>query len=257
MEKYNIIMDNKQLRDFNPVMFGCETCSPGYQYITIRDYYLIHYVADGEGEFYIGENTYPVKARQIFTIKKGQFCSYKASDTNPWTYIWLGFVGELAPRFEELPPVMDYGSGLFMDMLAVKNMNSFQEEYLTSKLFQLYIDLFQNETVSKYTQRVRNFIDYNYMGSISVEELAKSFNLNRRYLSRIFKEQIGFSVQEYLVRTRITKATELLKKGFSVQQTANMVGYTDQFAFSKIYKKYTGVTPLKIKTELQGKPVFR
>ena len=54
---------------------------------------------------------------------------------------------------------------------------------------------------------------------------------------------MGLSIQEYLIRTRLNKACELLKKGISIQKVSNLVGYNDQFAFSKIFKKYMGISP--------------
>ena len=134
-------------------------------------------------------------------------------------------------------------------MLAVKDMDSLREEFLAGKLFQLYTDLFMTHTISKYSTRIKNFIDTNYMLKISVDELAGTLNLNRQYLSRAFKKETGISIQQYLIRTRINKASELLHKGFSVSETAALIGYDDQFAFSKMYKKCTGVSPSKARPE--------
>ena len=83
----------------------------------------------------------------------------------------------------------------------------------------------------------------NRMTNIRIDEIAHDLNLNREYLSRCFKREMGLSIQEYLIRTRLNKACELLKKGISIQKVSNLVGYNDQFAFSKIFKKYMGISP--------------
>ena len=83
----------------------------------------------------------------------------------------------------------------------------------------------------------------NRMTNIRIDEIAHDLNLNREYLSRCFKREMGLSIQEYLIRTCLNKACELLKKGISIQKVSNLDGYNDQFAFSKIYKKYIGICP--------------
>ena len=80
-----------------------------------------------------------------------------------------------------------------------------------------------------------------------IAPIAERLNLDRRYLSRIFKQQTGQTVQEYLISTRIEEATRLLKQGMSVEESAHLCGYEDVFNFSKAFKKRMGVNPLQIK----------
>ena len=55
---------------------------------------------------------------------------------------------------------------------------------------------------------------------------------------------MGCSPQEYLVRLRIDKAKSLLERtDLSINDVANAVGYTDQMAFSKIFKQNCGLSP--------------
>lgn len=243
MKYYNIIIENKELQDFNPVMFGCDSVIPEYSCLTMRDYYLMHYVVSGSGKLSINGDTFSINRNHIFLIKPEQLVTYTASSDDPWSYIWIGFVGKMAEKFRALPPVIDYHSNVFHDMLSVREMQSMQIEFLAGKLFQLYTELFQNQVPPKYSIKVKNFIDTNYMTNIRIDEIAHDLNLNREYLSRCFKREMGLSIQEYLIRTRLNKACELLKKGISIQKVSNLVGYNDQFAFSKIYKKYIGICP--------------
>ena len=81
------------------------------------------------------------------------------------------------------------------------------------------------------------------MENVSIQEISHLVGLNRKYLSRIFKDTYGITMQEYLIDRRLTEASKLLKLGYSVEDTAYMVGYNDPFGFSKAYKKRFGNSP--------------
>ena len=87
------------------------------------------------------------------------------------------------------------------------------------------------------------YINQNFARNISVAEIADFFGLERSYFSRLFKKKHGISVQNYIINLRMNKASELLKKGVSVKETAFLIGYEDAFAFSKMYKKTYGESP--------------
>ncbi|MBQ7348376.1 MAG: helix-turn-helix transcriptional regulator [Clostridia bacterium] len=96
------------------------------------------------------------------------------------------------------------------------------------------------DTVSK----IKQYIDLNYMHELTITNLSEFFNFERSYLYRLFKKHTGKSVKEYLTAVRLEKARLFLKKGYSVCDTAFLVGYNDQFNFSKAYKKHFGIAPL-------------
>ncbi len=85
------------------------------------------------------------------------------------------------------------------------------------------------------------------MESISVEQLANSFNIDRRYLLRLFKRDFGITIVNYIVRTRLDAAYDFLRSGFPVNKAAVMCGYTDAYNFSKMFKKYHGISPSEVK----------
>jgi len=85
------------------------------------------------------------------------------------------------------------------------------------------------------------------MQPISVSLLADEMNIDRRYLSRLFKREYGMTMQDFIVASRMKHAAEFLADGYSVAQSANMTGYTDVFNFSKMFKKYHGVSPSDVK----------
>ncbi|ACB86032.1 response regulator transcription factor [Natranaerobius thermophilus] len=107
---------------------------------------------------------------------------------------------------------------------------------------------YENKNYSLLVQKVMEHIHDNYYKSdLSLEKIAKNFNINKSYLSTLMKEELGYSFKEYLTRVRIKKAKELLKEdlpGIKMYEIVLKIGYQSQHYFSRIFKKYEGVSPL-------------
>ena len=251
LDNYVEIIENKCFADLNPTLFGHDRCLPKqFMNAPIRDYSLVHYVIAGKGRLRIKDTWYTATAQQIFIIPEGTENYYEADAEDPWDYVWISFTGKLAEHFTMLPPVMDFPNNLFYEMLDVRNLDTMKTEFLTEKLFALYRILFAKHLPNNYSAAIKNYIKQNYMEpSISVAQIARSLNLNHSYLARLFKKECKCSIQEYLIRTRIARAIELLEKEYSIQQVSLSVGYTDASTFSKIFKKYVGTSPQKYQQE--------
>ena len=125
-----------------------------------------------------------------------------------------------------------------------KTLHNTKEAFIASRLFSIYCILFEKGTKSNnYEKTVCDYIRSNYMSKICIEDLANSIGLDRRYLSRVFKQKTGITIQQYLIKTRMEHAAALLNSDFPIAQTAAMCGYEDPFLFSRMFKKYFGVSP--------------
>lgn len=95
-----------------------------------------------------------------------------------------------------------------------------------------------------------NFIHYNYR-TIEVKDVVNFIGFSRGYLSTAFRKTKGMSVQEYLLRVRMQKAKELIKAtDLQIQEIGKRVGYDDQLNFSRIFRKYEGVSPSEFRREI-------
>lgn len=87
--------------------------------------------------------------------------------------------------------------------------------------------------------------------NISITEAANMLNCSTSYLTHNFRKITGQSFKKYVIEQKLARADELLKsRNFSTQtiyEIAKAVGYKDPFMFSRIYKKYRGVSPSKQK----------
>lgn len=93
------------------------------------------------------------------------------------------------------------------------------------------------------------FIKSNFTKSITLNDVADSVYVSPVYLSNIFKETTGVNFIHYLTNLRIEKAKRLLKDPiYKVSDVGENVGYENPRYFSKIFKKYTGMTPYEFRS---------
>jgi AraC-like DNA-binding protein len=101
-----------------------------------------------------------------------------------------------------------------------------------------------------YVRECLSFIEQHYQDDINVEDIAAYCSLDRSYLSKIFKSVLNTSPQEFLIRYRINKSCELMKiTDIPISEISAMVGYNNQFNFSRVFKKVIGKSPRQWKNE--------
>lgn len=248
---YECVLSNRHFGDLNPITFGEEACAPGHSYGPgAREYTLVHFVSGGRGIFRCNGIDYPVSAGEAFIICPDDIITYTADGDDPWDYAWIGFDGVLSARFRSLPAVIPYTTDWAREIAQLERDPGTLEYHIASKLFLMYSEWFSDKKEKPdYVRTIKDYINAKFMQNIHVEEIASHMNLDRRYLSRVFKQKTGMSIQEYIIRVRIEKSKKFLRQGYSVVETARFCGYDDACNFSKIFKKQTGISPGHWKTE--------
>ncbi len=130
-----------------------------------------------------------------------------------------------------------YSTRSFEDMFQTMQENL--ESYLSDTYF---ISKKENQSI----KRAVDYITQNYGEDISLEDVADHIQINPSYLCVLFKKNIGMTFSHFLNKIRIDKAKQLLENTeYSVMEIAVACGFSDQSYFTKVFKKYTGVTPKK------------
>ena len=78
---------------------------------------------------------------------------------------------------------------------------------------------------------------------LTLEKVSSQAYLSRCHYSRIFRNYFGTGFKEYIIDKRVQKAKLLLREGHSVTEVCFAVGYNDLTHFSRIFKKWVGITP--------------
>lgn len=113
------------------------------------------------------------------------------------------------------------------------------------KQFQQVAD---REIIGNKVYQILRYIDGNISEKLTVKKIAEQFFYSSNYVSHLFKEKMGIPLQEYIVQEKMKYAWSLLLEGkMSLSEIAEMSGYSSVQSFCKIFKKYTGYTPMDIK----------
>ncbi|MDT8715667.1 AraC family transcriptional regulator [Clostridium sp. 19966] len=97
------------------------------------------------------------------------------------------------------------------------------------------------------------YLEKNYNDpNIGLEQLSEQFGVHPVYLSKIFKDHVGEGLLDYISKLRIEQAKVLLKanKNSTIEKIAELVGYYNVRTFSRVFKKYTNISPGKYKDEV-------
>lgn len=107
-------------------------------------------------------------------------------------------------------------------------------------------ELSANDRASRLIYSVMSYVQERFAEDIDEKELAKSYGMSYSYFSRTFKRVTGMTFKNYLNRTRISKAEQLLfRNGGSISEAATACGYNSISYFISVYRAVTGQTPYK------------
>ncbi|HHV12363.1 MAG TPA: response regulator [Clostridiales bacterium] len=92
---------------------------------------------------------------------------------------------------------------------------------------------------------VKSYLNVHMAESISLQQVCKIFAVSQTYLSKLFRKYENQSFNQYLTALRIEKAIRLMRADpeLFIKDVAAMVGYSDQFYFSRIFRSYTSKSP--------------
>ena len=242
---------------------GHEKCTPSHSWgVGVRSCYLIHHIISGKGVYRTPHGEFALGAGDTFLIYPNTQISYAADEQQPWEYYWVGFAGADAgliigqTDFTPEQPVMHAVFGkelarsleqicLYSSSPAAANMKMTGQLYLAlSLIVERSAAKAERSPACRYVDEARKYISYNYSIAITVEDIAAFVGVSRVTLFRAFTECEGLPPIEYLARFRITQAARLLREtAMNVTSVAYSVGFDDRLYFSRVFKKYMGVSP--------------
>lgn len=251
--------ENKYL---NVTMLGFEECSPDKnERIHTFEGNTIHFILKGKGSF----DGVTLTQNDCFSVRKNHIAEYAPDSSEPWTYCWINFDGSMADKLLQKAglsenkctfslPCTEKIRSLIVSALEFDYKDTDAAMHLNAVLLDIIANIiadkpetFESKTDSIMENRVRRSVDFineNYTNRNCIDLLSKKENVNKRYLSRLFKQYSDLSPQGHLIRIRIEEAKRMLRTtSLSIGSIGEAVGYDDVMQFSKIFKKHTGISP--------------
>ena len=250
--------------DFYLYELGRNKCDPLYSYEHfVQNRIILHVVLKGKGILRLNNRQYDVHEHQIFLIPDNTRAFYQADENEPWEYVWMHIGGPKIPQIlkesglsKEHPVYtpIDRSSAKIIEDLVMDMLKHYNRQYYCIGTIYKICDYMIEKSASKedkevnnsllYVKNVISYIRLKYSEPVKIDQIALSLGLNRSYLTRLFKDATGYSLQEYLITYRMKMAVKLLAdESLSVNQVAANVGYTDTFTFSKAFKRHFGKSP--------------
>lgn len=115
------------------------------------------------------------------------------------------------------------------------------------KALQLTVQPAENQDCHEVTRQACSFIKRNFTDNISLNDIAEQIGVSSSYLSRIFKEDTGKGVVEYLNHVRVEYAKQLIAEGAKLNELSKRVGFNSNTYFFTVFKQSTGKTPKQYK----------
>lgn len=120
-----------------------------------------------------------------------------------------------------------------------------------------YFNILHNCKNKKYgidISRAVDFIKQHYKEDIKLNDVAEHISMNETYLSHLFKRETGLNFTDYINNIRIDKAKEYLKDNkLSISMISELVGYSSDSYFSKVFKLIVGLPPIEYKKQKSKK----
>lgn len=261
----------KESVELSMIFCGFEVCDAGYYYIPRkRNYYMMFVVSKGSGICQANDVSHYMEENDMILIFPGMEYSFIADQEEGFVLTWIGFMGMRAEEcvmhcgFSREHMIRRTGcvqdmENLVEKMLEVKEMtfandlrrNGFLKLFIAKLIDEYSSELAKGEVrqevggeASEYIKNAIAYIAKNYSQNIKINDLADYVGVNRSYLASSFKKATGYSPKEYLLSLRMEKAKSLLETtDMTINGISNAIGYSDQLAFSRMFKRYTGASP--------------
>lgn len=230
--------------------------------------YLCFAVTQGEGELAYGGRRYPLRAGDVvFVDCRRAYAHSTGVDERAelWSLQWCHFYGPSMPavyaKYCERggEPVIRPASlapyaALMMEIFELVGSDDYIRDMRINERLNVLLTLLMEAswhqgggiTAPKRleVQRVKATIDEHFAERLTLEEVASRFYIDKHYLARLFKEQVGMTLTAYVQQVRITHAKQMLRfTDQRIEEIGLTCGVGDLNYFSRVFKKLEGVSP--------------
>ncbi len=226
-----------------------------------HDSYEIYALEEGERLYLIEDRFVHLNPRDVILIKPGVVhCTLGGSFVRSLLLFRKEFldgffnektIGLIAECFEK--NVIRVRESDFSRLISL--MEKFHSDRNDIFAFIEILSLLKNNTLRKSydlhngNQKIDDIIDYiteNYKSIGSLDMISNKFYISKNYLCNLFKEHTNTSIIKYINILKIHDALELLSKNdMTVFEVAEKSGFNSVSNFCKVFKNFTGVSPLK------------
>ena len=245
---------------------GYELCTPDYCINrTSFPFFGIELVAAGKGTLTINNRKFPLSAGTLFSYGPGIRHRITTDASDRLSKYFIDFSGTTAcsaMKSSGLQPGSVLQTSAPSELIAIfdsmigngtKN-TSFSHEICSVILQELFLKIRESSIQYGSTykksfvtyQKCRDYLSQNYLQISSLEAAAKTCHIDKTYMCRLFAMYDKNSPYERLLRLKMQHGARMLEAcEVQIKELSNQLGFTDQFHFSRTFKKVFGISPSK------------
>lgn len=99
---------------------------------------------------------------------------------------------------------------------------------------------------------VLNYLNLHFKEDLNISTVAEQFNIDKSYLSHLFKDHVGMSLWTYVIFRRLQLFNSLIREGGAIEATCYKVGFRNYSNFFRLYKKHMKMTPTEFKAQIKS-----
>jgi two-component system response regulator YesN len=219
------------------------TKAENYNYPIESEKMLQNYIAQGDKT--ASQKVLNEILGHIFFCSGGNFNVIKARTTELIVLLSRAAIAGGADVVEVFGLNYDY----LNDIHNCKTMDELNK-WLSNVLIRFTSTVFDVRTV-KHSDIIMKIIEYvrrNYMKKITLNDISNHVNFSVSYISRIFKDEMGSNMMQFINKVRVDNAKLLLlNNDIPLIEVAYLCGFEDQTYFNKVFKKLTNISPGKFR----------
>lgn len=232
--------------------------------------FIFIYCTEGGGKLNIAGEEIEVSPNHFYIIPKNTPHEYRADEHNPWSIYWLHFGGDMAqslferyysdPEKFEIVPYENYRIDQFDQIFQIlksdyvmhrlEYANILGLNFISSFIF-LEIDRsIDKQGNDNLVGTITDFLINNLDKTLQAQDIAKEFNYSSSYIFNLFKKRTGYSLIHFFNLKKTQKACEYLNyTDLSIKEISYRLGFEDPLYFSRLFKRYMGVSPRAYKID--------
>ena len=210
----------------------------------------------GRAEYTFDNYSFTADSKSFFFLAKDSIYSINVFEKTKYICIDFDFrTTDVSRRSCVFKNVYPSAKNDFTKLFYVWNKKSpWHEPQTLSVLYRLYSEAIKSEN-KKYAKQNAIFskatafiLEHYTEPTLSVRDIAMQLDISEVHLRRLFKSSANTSPIKYINFLRLEKAKNMLiSSNLSIKEISNSVGFDDQFYFSKLFKKETGLSPTEFR----------
>lgn len=227
----------------------------------VHSCYEMLFVFSGEGSFIIEDSEYLVRENSFFVIPPGKYHVMKINNGCDYNRCVINFAPEIIASFlgkkisfhqiaddkirSLLEKTEEYVEKYNQDAINVL-LSAIINEILICATYDEGENNNERQDVPLLVKKAIEYVKANLNLSLSAESIAEALFVSKAHLSHLFSKTMGIGIMHYVSIKKAYKARSLLRKGFSVKEVCDSLGYGSYTTFLRNYRDHFGTNPSEV-----------